>query len=127
MESAGNFIRIAIELKDQDPEPITISEPLATPENYTHQALTAGTVRQPGRAVHAGVWFRLLCGLLDELSLALTTANLCARRTLEQRNAAELPARAGILVWQTYEHLPWKTQEKLLTAAAVAVQPPLRG
>jgi hypothetical protein len=122
LESASDALRTAIDPKDHNLEPIPIPEPLATLENYTHQALTTGTVQLPGRPVHAGVWFRLLRSLLDELSLALTTMNQSARRTLEQVWAtAGLRARAGISVWRPYEHLPWDTQEKLLMAAAVAV------
>ncbi|WP_327119101.1 hypothetical protein OHB12_12440 [Nocardia sp. NBC_01730] len=112
-------------MKDQDPEPIPIPipipKPLATLESYTHQALTVGRVELPGRSVHAGVWFRLLRSLLDELSLAVTTVNQPARHSLEQVwDAAELPVRAGISVWAPYEQLPWQAQEKLLTAAAAA-------
>ena len=66
------------ELKHEEPQPVPIPEPLATLENYTHQALTAGRVTLPGRTVHAGVWFRLLRSLLDELSLAVSTVNLSA-------------------------------------------------
>ena len=34
--------------------------------------------------MHAGVWFRLLRSLLDEVSLALTTRSASARTTLER-------------------------------------------
>ncbi|MEU6833166.1 TniQ family protein [Nocardia beijingensis] len=105
------------------PEPIPIPEPLVGLESYTHQALTVGRVRLPARTVHAGVWFRLLRRLLDELSLSLITSARSAADTLRLIWAtAELPERAGISVWQPYEHLPWQIQERLLTAAAVAVQ-----
>lgn len=55
-----------------------VPEPVATTERYTHAALTTGRVELPGRTVHAGVWFRLLRSLLDEVSVA--PANLpCPR------------------------------------------------
>ena len=59
-------------------------EPLATLDRYTYEALITGRVTLPGRSVHAGVWFRLLRSLLDEVSLAPTTCNTHARATLER-------------------------------------------
>lgn len=43
--------------------------------------LTTGEVSLPDRTVHAGVWFRLLRSLLDEVSLALTTRSTHGRTT----------------------------------------------
>ncbi|MEU0502041.1 hypothetical protein [Nocardia sp. NPDC005998] len=88
----------------------------------TRQALTAGTVDLPGRTVLAGVWFRLLRILLDELSLATATLGQAGRRTIGRVwDAAGLHVRAGISVWRPYELLPWDTQEKLLAGAAAAI------
>jgi len=44
-------------------------EPLAALDRCTYRALAAGRVTLPGREVHAGVWFRLLRSLLDEVIL----------------------------------------------------------
>ncbi|REH31064.1 TniQ protein [Kutzneria buriramensis] len=107
-------------------EPITprpVPEPLATMERHTHATLTTGRVELPGRSVHAGVWFRLLRSLLDEVSLALTTRHAQARATLETVWAATgLPERGGINGWRPYEHLEREVQESLLLAAATALQ-----
>ncbi|WP_406277096.1 TniQ family protein [Nocardia sp. NBC_00881] len=110
------------ELKGEPLQPVPITEPLATLESYTYRALADGRVNLPGRGVHAGVWFRLLRCLLDELSLAATPLSARPRRVLEQVwEATGLPVRAGLSVWQPYERLPWEIQEQLLTAAAVAL------
>jgi hypothetical protein len=101
---------------------VPVTEPVATLENYTHQALTTGAVKLPGRRVHAGVWFRLLRTLLDELSLSAAAVRKASARTLAQVwEIAELRPRAGIRIWQPYERLAWPQQEDLLIAAAVAL------
>ncbi|NKY53901.1 TniQ family protein [Nocardia vermiculata] len=103
-------------------EPVPIGDPVATLDGYTRQALTEATVALPGRTVHAGVWFRLLRCLLDELSLAGSTVTRSSQQLLEQIwDATGEPVRAGLPVWQPYENLEWPTQEKLLTAAATAL------
>lgn len=63
-------IEVSLAVNGHPPSPIPVDEPLATLDRYTHQALTAGRVDLPGRTVQAGVWFRLLRSLLDEVSLA---------------------------------------------------------
>lgn len=104
-------------------QPVMITEPLATLDGYTQQALTTGEVRLPGRTVHAGVWFRLLRILLDELTLAPSTLGTRSRQTIESVwHEAGLPIRCAITAWQPYEQLPWRIQQQLLLAAAVALQ-----
>jgi hypothetical protein len=116
------------ELSGTEVVPVSIPEPLATLENYTHQALTVGTVALPGRRVHAGVWFRLLRTLLDELSLSTTALRKSSVGTLTQVwEITELSYRAGIRVWQPYEWLPWHRQHDLLTAAALVLDMAARG
>ncbi|WP_067470324.1 hypothetical protein [Nocardia amamiensis] len=79
-------------------------------------------MKLPGRRVHAGVWFRLLRTLLDELSLSAAAVRKDSARTLAQVwEIAELRPRAGIRIWQPYERLAWPQQEDLLIAAAVAL------
>ncbi|GGN65985.1 TniQ family protein [Nocardia rhizosphaerihabitans] len=113
---------LTAELAGADIVGAPIAEPVATLENYTHQGLTTGSVRLPGRRVHVAVWFRLLRTLLDELSLSTTGLSRASARILTQVwQVAELTPRAGIRIWQPYELLPWTRQEGLLTAAAVAV------
>jgi hypothetical protein len=73
--------------------------------------------------VHAGVWFRLLRSLLDEVSLAATTISVHARTTLERIwEATGRRPRAGLNVWQPYENLKPEMQQAMLHAAATAIQ-----
>jgi hypothetical protein len=103
-------------------QPVPVDEPLATLDRHTHQGLTTGRVTLPGRTVHAGVWFRLLRSLLDEVSLALTTRSKHDRATLEQIwQATGRPERGGLTIWRPYEQLDWGTQEAMLHAAAIAL------
>jgi hypothetical protein len=119
----GDAAAFAAGPADPSTLPVPIEEPQATMDNYTHQALTTGRVELPGRPVHAGVWFRLLRCLLDELSLAPSTLGRHSARILEQVWAETgCPARGRIKVWRPYENLPWETQEKLLSAAGVALR-----
>ncbi len=116
--------RIDVEVLGEQELPVTaVAEPVVTLDRYTHQALTTGLVDLPGRTVHAGVWFRLLRSLLNELTLPASILNQRNKDTLnEVWRAAGLPARAGLAVWRPYEHLPWATQQHLLHAAAIALQ-----
>jgi hypothetical protein len=60
----------SVRIGSPPPGPVPLDEPEAAVDRYTYQALTTGRVGLPGRTVHAGIWFRLLRSLLDELSLA---------------------------------------------------------
>lgn len=98
---------------------VPVPEPLATLDRYTYQALAAGRVALPGREVHAGVWFRLLRSLLDEVSLRTASLTARSRSALERvwREAGR-PQRGGLTVWRPYEALDWPVQEAMLHAAA---------
>jgi hypothetical protein len=101
--------------------PASVEEPLASLDRYTRQALTTGRVALPGRTIHAGVWFRLLRSLLDEVSLALTTRSRHGRTTLELVwQATGRPERAGLNQWRPYENLEPDTQARLGVAAPAA-------
>jgi hypothetical protein len=107
----------------EKPQPVPVDEPLATLDRYTYQGLITGRVTLPGRAVHVGVWFRLLRSLLDEVSLALSTRTASARATLERIwQATGRPERGGLNVWRPYEQMDWPMQEAMLHAAATALQ-----
>ncbi|MFY9808404.1 MAG: TniQ family protein, partial [Pseudonocardiaceae bacterium] len=103
-------------LDGQPLEPRPVDEPLATLDRYTHDALTTGRVELPGRSVHAGVWFRLLRSLLDEVSLTLTTLRAHSRTTLErvwQATGRERPPAETSGPWK------WHTNVRLWTAPAL--------
>lgn len=88
-------------------------------DRYTYEGLTTGRVTLPGRSVHAGVWFRLLRCLLDEVSLSLSGRTSHGRATLEQVwQAAGREERAGLTTWRPYEHV----QEVMLHAVDTALR-----
>ena len=65
-------------------------------DRLTYQGLTTGLVTLPRRAVHAGVWFRLLRTLLDELSMPLSRVGARSGRALERIwRATGRPVRAA--------------------------------
>ncbi len=93
-------------------EPTPVEEPVAALDRFTYQALTTGRVALPGRAVHAGMWFRLLRSLLDEVSLCPPTQRAATRAMLERIwHATGRPERGGLTTWRPYEQLDWDTQE----------------
>ncbi|WP_143832057.1 TniQ family protein [Nocardiopsis sp. CNR-923] len=115
-------VTLSVTLGRQGPGPVPSEGPLATVDRYTYEALTTGRVALPGRSVHAGVWFRLLRGLLDEVSLALTTRSAHGRATLERIwQATGRAERAGLNTWRPYEHLKPEIQEAMLHAAGTAL------
>jgi hypothetical protein len=88
----------------------------------TYQGLTTGQVTLPRRVVHAGVWFRPLLTLLDELSMPLSRVGARSGRTLERIwHATGRPVRAGLKMWRPFERLDWPRQEAMLEAAAIAL------
>ncbi|MFD4407237.1 TniQ family protein [Nocardia sp. NPDC058499] len=112
----------AAEIADLPHRQVPVGDPVARLDGYTRQALLDASVGLPGRAVHAGVWFRMLRCLLDELSLAGSSISRRSQQLLKQIwDATGEPVRAGMAVWQPYESLEWPIQEKLLTAAATAL------
>lgn len=91
-------------------------------DRRTWQALTTGYVELPRRRVHAGIWFRLLRGLLDELS---TPLNQCGSYAWSIRYVWErcgYPLRAGQGVWRPYEILSTAVQLQMLEAAATTIE-----
>lgn len=114
----ADYIRWAKSARDQRELP----EPLTLMDRRTWQAITTGFVDLPRRSVHAGVWFRLLRTLLDEL----TTAQGRYGRQLEDVRRVwdhcGHPFRAGLHSWQPFETLDWTRQQQLLEAAAAAME-----
>ena len=101
----------------------SVSGPVTIQDLRTDEALTTGRVSLPRRSIHAGVWFRLLRTVIEELSTPLTKLRVRPRRMLESiwRETGH-PVRAGTIgAAQTYESLPWLQQEMYLEAAATAM------
>ncbi len=103
-------------------EPHAAGNQIAAMDRRTWEALTKGYVELPRRRVHAGVWFRLLRTLLDELN---TPISLCGPHGDTIRYIWERcrePVRAGQSQWRPYEILPESVQRKMLEAAATAIE-----
>jgi hypothetical protein len=116
-------LAISCALDRPHPAPIALTGPLALVDGYTHQALTTGRVDLPGHSVHAGVYFRLLRSLIDELSMSpsgLTKAGSYALHRVW--NEAGCEERAGLSVWRPYESMDSDMQEKLRGCAGVALR-----
>lgn len=92
-----------------------------TMDRWTWQAWTTGRVNLPRRSIHAGLWFRLLRTLLDELN---TPFSLCPSRAKSLRslwtNLGYLP-RAGLITWKAFESLSLSIQLQMLTVAAASI------
>ncbi|UUZ44266.1 TniQ family protein [Janibacter limosus] len=89
----------------------------------THRGLSTGTVTLPRRAVHVGVWFRLLRTLIDELSTPVSKLDAHSRRAIEHIwHSTGHPVRAGIVgARRPYEDPARPHQQKFLKTAATAV------
>ena len=87
----------------------------------TWQALMTGKVDLPQRSIHAGVWFRLLRSLLNELSLPLSCYPAHVDRIKHIWNTCGYPVRAGLNIWKPYEYLSVTMQMMMLEAAATAI------
>jgi hypothetical protein len=114
-------VRFAV-LADDQVRPVPASPHVAALDQCTFRALTAGRVSLPGGSVHAGVWFRLLRVLLDEVSTAPSAVGAASRATLGviwRRFGA--PGRGGLTVWRPYERLAWPLQQAMISAAATAL------
>jgi hypothetical protein len=115
-------VAVALAVDGHPAAPTPVTGPVAALDDYTHQALITGQVALPGRIVHAGVWFRLLRSLLDEVSLAPTGRSARGRAVLERIwRVTGRPDRAGLNTWCPYEQLGWDVQEAMLYAAATAL------
>lgn len=90
-------------------------------DRLTWQGLTTGQVRLPRRNVHAGVWFRLLRTLVDELSVPLWHWRPHgADLRLAWQTCGHL-VRAGQSAWRPFETCTWLVQTQLLEAAASTI------
>ena len=103
------------------PEPQPAPPMVLAMDQRTNDAFLVGAVALPQRKVYAGVWFRLLRTLLDELQTPLSHVPRHARILRSVWSTLELPPRGGQSVWRPYEQLDWPLQQQLLHAAAAAI------
>ena len=105
-----------------DAAPHPANEAIACMDRRTWQALTTGFVELPRRRIHAGLWFRLLRTLLDELNTPLS--HCCSGSADSIRQVWEHcghPLRAGQSLWRPFEILDPAVQLQMLEAAATAI------
>lgn len=108
--------------EDPDTVPAMAPAAVAAMDRLTHAALHTGAVDLPRRRVHAGVWFRLLRTLIDEIAVPLAALPARSRRAVAGIwEAAGHPVRGGAGRWRVYEALPWPRQQATLEAAAAAL------
>lgn len=108
-------------IEDGDP-PRAASKAVLAMDRRTQQALRTGLVQLPGRSVHAGVWFRLLRTILDEVSTPVTYWGSHADDLRRVWGSCGHPIRAGQATWRPFEVWPWPVQAQLLQAAAESIQ-----
>ncbi len=99
----------------------TAGRAIAAMDRRTWQALTMGYVDLPRRRIHAGLWFRLLRTLLDELNTPLSQCGAHAGYIRHVWESCRYPPRAGQSLWRPYEILDWAVQSQMLEAAATAI------
>ena len=101
---------------------MTVGAEVAAMDRRSHEGLTTGMVTLPRRAVHLGVWLRMLRTPLDEVNTPTSQVRQAARTAI-QRIWATIgrPARDGQLVWRPYEALTWPHQQAMLEATATAL------
>lgn len=104
------------------PELRSAPEHVLALDRRTHDAFMTGQVELPGRVVHAGMWFRLLRTLIDELSCPLSESCPSTARTIKIIWAeAGHPTRDGQSTWHSYERQNETVQQHTMEAAAIAV------
>jgi hypothetical protein len=117
-------VAVRLSALDPDPEPPPpVPEPIIAMDRLTWEGVTVGRVTLPGRAVHIGVWLRLLRTLLDEVSMAASQVSARSAAALAKVWAATgRPPRGGLTVWRPYERLDLPLQQAMLEAAAAALR-----
>lgn len=105
-----------------DTPPHPASAEVKAMDRRTQQALQTGRVDLPRRSVHAGVWFRLLRTVLDELSTPVTYWRTRVPVLRLAWASCGHPVRAGQGYWRPFEAVPWPIQTQLLEAAATTMQ-----
>ena len=101
--------------------PRPANEAIASMDQRTWQALTTGFVGLPRRRIHAGLWFRLLRSLLDELNTPLSHCGSSAGGIRQVWVHCGHPLRAGQSLWRPFEVLAPAVQVQMLEAAATAI------
>ena len=108
--------------EDAEDAPRTASDAITAMDRRTWQALTLGYVELPRRRIHAGLWFRLLRTLLDELNTPLSHCGGSAGSIRHVWEHCGHPLRAEQSLWRPFEILAPAVQLQMLEAAATAIE-----
>jgi hypothetical protein len=73
------------------------------------------------RPASAGIWFRLIRTIIDELGATLSECRTAGRMILRIWKEAGYPFRAGPLRWHPYEDYPLDVQLHTLEATATTI------
>ena len=104
------------------PAPRPAPEHILTMDQRTLDAFTLGHVDLPRRRVHAGIWFRLVRTIIDELSCPLSENRPSGADTIRQIwESAGYPVRDGQALWRPYELQYETVQAHTMEAAATAI------
>ncbi len=105
---------------DEHAPPIPVPAVVAEIDRRTAVALTCGSVELGGGRVHAGVWFRLLRTVVDEVSTPLVRTGWWAKplSAIWKSTGHSRPLRTS---WVPFEQLRCDEQAKVLFAAATAI------
>ncbi|SFU11474.1 hypothetical protein SAMN04487915_111128 [Arthrobacter sp. ov118] len=90
-------------------------------DGRTWHAMTTGSVDLPRRQVHAGVWFRLIRTIIDELGATISECRTASRMIMRVWKETGYPLRAGPLKWHPHEDYPLDVQLRTLQATATAI------
>jgi hypothetical protein len=121
LESYRGRLGQLFDWKRADAAPRATNAAIAAMDRRTWQALVTGSVELPHRRIHAGLWFRLLRTLLDELNTPLSQCGACAGSIREVWKCCGHPPCAGQSFWRPYEILDPAVQLQMLGAAATAI------
>ena len=113
----GRFLR----WENTNPSPRAANEAITAMDRHTWQAMTMGYVELPRRRIHAGLWFRMLRTLLDELNTPLSACGPYAGYIRHVWEGCGYPLRAGQRLWRPYEILDPAVRLQMLEAAATAI------
>jgi len=90
-------------------------------DHRTWHAMMTGSVQLPRRQVHAGIWFRLIRTIIDELATPASECGAPGRMIRRIWEETGHPVRAGQTFWRPHEDSPLSVQLHTLEAAATAI------
>jgi hypothetical protein len=103
------------------PTPRPASARVLDMDSRTWHAMTMGSVDLPRRQVHAGIWFRLMRTIIDELGTTMSECRTAGRMIMGIWAEAGYPLRAGPLKWHTHEGYPLDMQLRTLEVTATTI------